>query len=414
MRRWRRSVAGYLLSACAFVWRRVMFRTTFIAITGSAGKTTTTACVGAILSAHFPTNWTPGGRNGRVSLARDILRTRFRHRFMVIEVGTRAPGALRKAAWMIAPDVAVVLTVLGVHTDAFPSLDAMAAEKEQLLSRLGKRGLAILNADDLLVRDMATRCRGAVRTFGTAADACIRASDISATWPHRLSFWAHYGSDFCRVRTNLVGEHMLTPALAALAVGVSCGVPLELAAAEFAHVQPVAGRMQPMTLPCGAIVLRDDFNASMPTLVAGLNVMRTAEAARRIVIVGDILDSTFTVRPRLRDLGRRVASAADLAIFIGYASNVSAKAAIQAGLTPESARSFQNLRETAAFLQQELRPGDLVFVHGWTAHQIERVILAQLGTISCWIERCNRSIDCDRCPELKLIPLLPAGSLTVR
>jgi UDP-N-acetylmuramoyl-tripeptide--D-alanyl-D-alanine ligase len=391
-----------------------MFRTTFIAITGSAGKTTTTACVGTILSAHFPTHWTPGGRNGRVSLARDILRTRFRHRFMVIEVGTRAPGALRKAAWMIAPDIAVVLTVLGIHTNAFPTLDAMAAEKEQLLSRLGKHGLAILNADDPLVRNMATRCRESVRTFGTAPDAFIRATDESATWPRRLSFCADRGSDSCRVRTNLVGEHMLTPALAALAVAVSCGIPLEQAAAEFAHVEPVAGRMQPMTLPCGAVVLRDDFNASMPTLVAGLNAMRTAEAARRIVIVGDILDSTFTLRPRLRDLGRRVGSAADLAIFIGNASKISAKAAIAAGLSPESARAFQNLREAAAFLQQELRPEDLVFVHGWTAHQIERVILAQLGTISCWIERCNRYIDCDRCPELKLIPLLPAGSLTVR
>jgi len=391
-----------------------MFRTTFIAITGSAGKTTTTACVGAILSAHFSTNWTPGGRNGRVSLARDILRTRFRHRFMVMEVGTRAPGALRKAAWMIAPDIAVVLTVLGIHTDVFPTLDAMAAEKEQLLSRLGKRGLAILNADDPLVREMATRCRGSVRMFGTSAGTFVRGTDLSATWPCRLSFWAHYGSDSCRVQTNLVGEHMLTPALAALAVAVSGGVPLEQAAASFAEIQPVTGRMQPMTLPCGAIVLRDDFNASVSTLLAGLNVMRTAEAPRRIVIVGDILDSTFTVRPRLRDLGRRVAGAADLAIFIGNASKISAKAAIAAGLSPESALAFQNLREAAAFLQQELRQGDLVFVHGWTAHQIERVILAQLGTISCWIERCKRYIDCERCPELKLIPLLPAGSLTVR
>jgi UDP-N-acetylmuramoyl-tripeptide--D-alanyl-D-alanine ligase len=391
-----------------------MFRTTFIAITGSAGKTTTTACVGAILSAHFPTHWTPGGRNSRIGLARDILRTRFRHRFMVIEVGTRAPGALRKAAWMIAPDVAVVLTVLGIHTDAFPTLEAMAAEKEQLLSRQGKRGLAILNADDPLVRDMANRRRGSVRTFGTASGAFIRATDTSANWPRRLGFWAHRGSDSCRVETNLVGEHMLTPALAAVAVAVSCGIPLEQAAASFAEIQPAAGRMQPMTLPCGAIVLRDDFNACLPTLVAGLNVMRTAKAARRIVIVGDILDSTFTVRPRLRDLGRRVGSSTDLAIFIGKASKISAKAAIQAGLDTESARSFQNLREAAAFLQQELRPGDLVLVHGWTAHQIERVILAQLGTISCWIERCTKFIDCDQCPELKLIPLLPADSLTVR
>jgi UDP-N-acetylmuramoyl-tripeptide--D-alanyl-D-alanine ligase len=118
---------AYLLSACAFLWRRLMFRTTFIAISGSVGKSTATASLGAILSAHYPTNWTPGGGNNRRTLAETILRTRFRHRFTVIEVGTRAPGALRRAAWMIAPNVVVMLRVLNIHSNAFPTLEEMAA-----------------------------------------------------------------------------------------------------------------------------------------------------------------------------------------------------------------------------------------------------------------------------------------------
>jgi UDP-N-acetylmuramoyl-tripeptide--D-alanyl-D-alanine ligase len=381
----------------------MMFRTTFIAITGSAGKTTTAHCVGAILSAHYPTNWTPGGRNARGHLALNVLRTRFHHRFTVIEVGTRAPGALRRAAWMIAPDIAVVLTVLGLHTDAFPTLDEMAAEKEQLLSRLGRRGLAILNADDARVRDMGARRRGQVRTFGCAAHATLRGSEISSVWPRRLSFRADYAGQSCRAESQLVGEHMATPALAALAVAVSCGVPLPQAAAALGSVPPVPGRMQPMMLPNGVTVLRDDFNASFATLEPGLNVMRTAQGSRRIVIVGDVLDSPLTVRPRMRELGRRVAASADVGVFIGTVSKVAAKAATEAGL--KQAFACQNLREAVEFLQRELQPGDLVLVQGWTAHHIERVVLAQTGTIACWIERCNKHMLCDQCPELKLVPL---------
>src|SRR5436190_20175111 len=112
----RISLAGeYFLSALAFVWRRLMFRTTFVAITGSAGKSTATACLGTILSGHFRTNWDAGARNHRSILSRIVLRTRPWHRFTVIEVGTMVPGALRRAAWMIAPDIVVMLRVLPVH-----------------------------------------------------------------------------------------------------------------------------------------------------------------------------------------------------------------------------------------------------------------------------------------------------------
>ena len=146
----------------------------------AAGKSTATASLGAILSAHFPTNWTPGGGNNRRILAETILRTRFRHRFTVIEVGTRAPGALKRAAWMIAPDIVVMLCVLNTHSNAFPTIEAMAAEKAQLLSRLGKRGLAILNVGDPGVLAMGANCRGPVRTFGTS-EAFVTASERASS-----------------------------------------------------------------------------------------------------------------------------------------------------------------------------------------------------------------------------------------
>ena len=94
------------LSALACIWRRLMFRTTFIAVTGSLGKTTATRCLHGLLSSCYPISWAHG-RNSRFDMASAILRTRPRHRFTLIEVGTTLPGALRRTAWTLAPDTAV-------------------------------------------------------------------------------------------------------------------------------------------------------------------------------------------------------------------------------------------------------------------------------------------------------------------
>jgi len=400
----------YLLSACAFVWRRVMFRTTFIAITGSVGKSTTTAALGSILSSHFATNWSPGGSNNRQTQAKTVLRTRFRHRFTVIEVPTRAPGTLRRAAWMIAPDIVVMLRVLNLHSNAFPTLDEMAAEKAQLLSRLGKRGVAILNADDQQVLAMRALCRGPIRTFGLGSDAFMTASEVFSKWPRRLRFRATCGEESVCVETNLVGEHMVLAALGALTAAIVCGVSLQKAAVCFRDIHPVPGRMQPMSLPNGVTVLRDEFNATLPALEAAFDVMRSADALRRIVILGDVQDSGRSERPRFHYVGAQAARASDLAVFLGDLAKPAAKAAIAAGMDTSSALAFKTLQDAAVFLKSELRAGDLVMVHGWSSRHIERVILAQLGSISCWTERCQILMQCEACPKLKLVTIQSAGS----
>jgi len=402
-RSYRPLAKGYLMSACAFIWRRLMFRTTFIAITGSVGKSTATACLGSILSAHYRTNWEPGGRNSRFALAGIVLKTRFRHRFTVIEVGTRAPGALARASWMIAPDITIVLRVLSVHTNAFPTIEAMAAEKEQLLKRLGRRGVAILNADDPIILEMGRRRRGPVYTFGVSKGAFLSADQVSAVWPARLSFHARCGQELSGVETNLVGEHLLPSVLAALATAVNCGISLSDAASVLKSVQPVTGRMQPMSLPNGATIVRDDFNATAVSVQAGLDFLAGVQAPRRIVVVGDILDSGLSMRPRARELGLRVAQAADMAVFLGSEADTAAKSAVASGMAPGSARAFKRLPAAFEFLKAELRAGDVILTEGWQGRHIERVILAQFGEIACWLERCPKIGPCDHCPELKLV-----------
>jgi UDP-N-acetylmuramoyl-tripeptide--D-alanyl-D-alanine ligase len=262
------------LSGLALLWRRLMRRTTFIAITGSVGKTTTTAALETLLSSRFAVNASRDGFNGRQAMAATILRTRLRHRFAVVEIGTKLPGALKRAAWEVDPDIVVVLTVARTHTDRFPTLEHTAAEKAQLLARVGRRGLAVLNGDDPRVPAMALCCRSRVVTFGSSSHYDLWAGEASSVWPDRLSFRAHWGSQSRWVRTRLVGEHWLTPALAALAAAMGSRLDLESAASALETVEPCRARLQPVSLPSGATLLRDDFNPTIASFPAALRVLQ--------------------------------------------------------------------------------------------------------------------------------------------
>jgi UDP-N-acetylmuramoyl-tripeptide--D-alanyl-D-alanine ligase len=262
-----------------------------------------------------------------------------------------------------------------------------------------------LNADDPRVLAMGANCRGPVRTFGASPEAFVTASGVSSKWPLTLSFRVCCGPESSWVETNLVGEHMLTSALAALTAAVCCGIRLPQAAARFKEIQPVPGRMQPMHLPNGVTFLRNEYTGVLPTFEAALDVMRDAQTRRRIVIVGDVLDSGLSERGRFRHLGSQVARAADMGIFIGRSSRSAVSAAVEAGMHRDSALAFKTLPDAANFLKSELRAGDLVLLHGWVERHLERAILVQLSSISCWLERCHKLIQCERCPELKLVRL---------
>lgn len=399
-----------LLYALAHVWRRLLVRTTFIAITGSVGKTTAKECTAAILSMRAATAKTLLNHNDRYGVPRTILQVRPWHRFAVLEVATDEIGLMRRLGRLVRPHIAVVLTVERTHTAAFPSLEHTAAEKAHLLDHVSRRGVAILNADDSRVLGMAGRSRGGVKTFGRSATCDVRADDISSRWPSRLSLTAHAGAETRRIHTSLVGVHWVNSILAALAVGLHCGIGLDAAAAAVEQVRPFVGRMQPVRLPGGAIVIRDEYNSSPPTLGAALRAFETFEAKRRVLVTSGFSDSPQNSRRRMKELGTMAARIAGLAVFVNHEHGHHAvKAAIAAGMRADCAVSFADLQEAARYLASEVREGDLVLLKGRTTDHLSRVLLAQFGPIGCWTARCRKTITCDFCDELR--PGFPMSAL---
>ena len=387
----------YLVAA---VWRRLLFRTTFIAITGSFGKTTAKECLVQILASRAPTASTWRNQNAGAGVSASLLRVRPWHRFAVIELGTGGPGNLAPASHLVRPHIAMILRVGRAHTGVLGTLEETANEKAGILEGLLPGGTVLLNGDDHRVKAMAARTDRRVYLFGTDTEFAFRADRVSAQWPARLQFRFHYGTESIFVQTPHVGEHWLSSVLAALAAAKVCGLDLSEAGHVLAKGKPFDARLEPVELPNGAVVLRDEYNASIDTFEAAFEVMQTARARRRVVVVSDYSESAQRQRRRANQLGRETAAVAEAAVFVGESSHRAQRTAIEAGMDPAYTHSFAGLRDAAAFLKSFLEPGDLVLLKGRASHHLSRLFFAQFGQVDCWKATCSKMMLCDICPEL--------------
>jgi UDP-N-acetylmuramoyl-tripeptide--D-alanyl-D-alanine ligase len=384
------------LTALAFLWRTLLFRTKFIAVTGSFGKTTAKDCLAAMLARLGPTVKTHGNFNGRGGISRTILQARPWHRFVVVEIGTERPGGMIRGSFLIRPDVALILKVARTHTKEFRTLEATAAEKAKLLRFLRPGGTAVLNSDDPRVASMAVGLRRKVVRFGSSMDCDVWARDAVSRWPGRLTFTAGCGGEEAEVRTRLVGTHWLSSVLGAMAAAAACGATLAQAAAAAADIEPYTARMQPVELPSGAVLLRDEYNGSIESFEAAMEVLSQAESKRRLLIISDCSDCKLKPRDRIRRYARLASQCGADVVFIG-------------DRTPEGAHGFLRFEDSAVFLRRELRAGDLALLRGRTCDHLSRLYFALLGEVDCHVPTCDRRRPCDQCARLGFTPA--AGSV---
>jgi len=336
-------------------------------------------------------------------MGRALLRIRPWQRRAVLEVAIDRPGEMRTQAATVRPQIVVVTAIASDHWMSFHTLEATRDEKANILRTLPPDGVAILNADDPHVRWMATQTRARVVLAGEAEDAEIRATDVELDWPHGMRFTVHVDGEMRHAHVRLVGRHMVFPALAAIAVAREERIPLDAAIAAVGEVEPTPGRMQPMVLANGAVVLRDDFKGTTDTFAAALETFEAVPAGRRIVVLGAIAEETGTADYRAAAL--RAAAFADRAIFVGSRKNFAAyRAGSLAGGMPRSHMAHvRHWDEAYALLSADLRSTDAVLIKGRWQQALGRIGLALAGRdVQCRADPCPfKQMLCDVCPFLE-------------
>ena len=380
--------------------RTIVNRTRVIAVVGSFGKTTTTRAIRTALGLPLDPHL---GVTRPSFKAREVLRMRPRDRHAVIEAAVEGPGQMAFAARFIRPDIAVVTSIGSEHHRAFGGIEEIRNEKAAMVRSLPVEGLAVLNGDDPNVLSMKDLTQARVMTFGLETTNDIYATDVSMDWPHGTRFVLHAIGSVRSLRVRLIGRHMVYAALAAVAVAIAEGMRLEEICAALEALDPTPGRMEPVRLANGAIILRDDYKSPLETVEAALDTFAEIPASRRIVVLGQVSEAPGNRRAVQRHLGERVAQIASYAIFVGMDCRGYKSGAVHGGL-PRNAilAPGNNVSKVVEALNLMLREGDVVLIKGRASEKLDRIALSLMGRrVVCAIEFCDAQLRCSECPMLE-------------
>jgi UDP-N-acetylmuramoyl-tripeptide--D-alanyl-D-alanine ligase len=380
--------------------RTLLCRPCFVLVVGSFGKTTATRVITHVLDRRLHHR---ALANHMTAIPYAVLRSRPWDTAAVIEAGIERPGQMAAIASMARPDFAVVMSVGSEHHTSLKSLDVTRDEKAHMVRALPESGLAVLNGDDPNVLWMASQTRARVVTFGFGENCLVRATEPSLDWPRGMRFRLHAGGAVHDAQIQLIGRHMIYPALAAVAVGMEQGIALDVILSRLESVTQSPGRLSVEVLPSGALILRDDAKSCLETIHAALDVLDDMSAARKIAVIGPISEPPPHARQHYRELAGRLAKTADLIICMDSYANYGSGLR-QAGFPPEAVVDVSaDLGQAIGLLRETLRAGDVVLVKGRDRQKLLRIAMALAGQqVGCTTAYCPiQYTHCPFCPMLK-------------
>lgn len=346
-----------------------------IGITGSSGKTTTKDLVAQVLEPYGPTVWPQGSFNTEVGVPLTILAAEPGTRFLVLEMAMRGTGHIAYLTRIASPDVAIVTNVGHAHVGLLGGIDQVAVAKGELIEGMNPDGVAILNADDPRVMAMRSRTHARVVTFGLSADADVRADHVLAT-TGTLQFdvidqrvMAHTS-----VEIGFVGRHNVLNALAAIAVGIECGMTPQAAAEALNGARPRSSmRMERVPGARGVTFINDAYNANPESMKSALTSVGDMEG-RRWAVLGEMRELGEFADALHADVGRHAAEAGiDHLVCIGEGTRPMHQAAVAQGA---ESLWLPNTDDAIEVLRAGLEPGDVVLVKASRSVGLERIVTA--------------------------------------
>jgi UDP-N-acetylmuramoyl-tripeptide--D-alanyl-D-alanine ligase len=341
--------------------------TQVVAITGSAGKTTTKEITAAFLSARYRVFRNHGNLNNHIGLPLSLLELRHAPEIAVVELGMNHPGEIRTLIGIAEPDVRVWTNVGDAHIGYFGSRDAVARAKAEVLEGATDATRLVANADDPLVMAHARGFPGRVITFGERQGADVRATDVVDRGVDGTECVVDTSAGRLAIAVSLPGRAQLQNVLAAVAVALEFGVPPAAIEARAGDLAPVRRRGAVTTLGSGVRVVDDSYNAS-PAAVRSmlLALAATRTTGRRIAVLGEMLELGDQARALHEECGAIAAGASidELVAVGGAAAEGFVAGAVAAGLPAGRAHRYASSADAADAVARLVRPGDLVLIKG--------------------------------------------------
>jgi UDP-N-acetylmuramoyl-tripeptide--D-alanyl-D-alanine ligase len=361
------------LQQIARYWRR-KFSVKVIGITGSVGKSTTKEVIAGVMNQRFYTLKNPGNLNNEIGLPLTILRLSDGHECMVLEMGFYVHGEISFLCEIAIPQIGVITNIGTVHAERAGSQEAIAQGKSELVQCLPEapEGVAILNYDDVLVRQMAEKTKARVFFYGLDDNSDLWADRIESLGLDGIRFRMHYQGETLHLRVPMIGRHSVHTALRASAVGLVCGLTWQ-EIVNGLHSSHTQLRLVAVRTTTGALLLDDTYNASPQSMLAALNLLDELDG-HKVAVLGDMLELGIYEQRGHEMVGVRAAEVVDELITVGVRGLMIAESARQAGLPEEAIKVFDDSDSVTEFLKGRLNEKDVVLIKGSHGMHMDRII----------------------------------------
>lgn len=405
-----RRILEYILKILAKIvlWK---YQPEIVAVTGSVGKTSTKEAIYQVLRKQFKVRRNLGNYNNEIGVPLTVLGLETAGRslcswlknffrglavilwaknypeILILELAVDKPGDMKYLTNFIPAKVGLFTAVgqFPVHLEFFPERGKLVEEKSILLKSLPSKGLAVLNYDDLTVRQVGYQLSKKIKKinygFGSGADLRIFNYQLKQG-DYGISFKLDYRGSVVPVKLKKVlGRQQAYAAAAAAAVGLHYGLNLVEIAHSLSRYRSPTGRTNLIKGIKKSWLIDDSYNSSPLAALAALEILSQLPAQRRIAVLGDMLELGQNTEAAHRQIGQAAAEQVDLLITVGSRARFIADQARQSGLAKEKVFEFSDPAKAALNLQSELREGDLVLVKASRAIHLEKVIaeIRQIG-----------------------------------
>ena len=345
-----------------------------IAVTGSAGKTTTKDLIYSVLSQKYKCLKTKGNYNNHIGLPLTLLRLTGKEDFAVVEMGMSALGEIDLLAKIAEPEIGIITNVAAAHLKQLGSLENIAQAKKELIDNLNEDNTAILNYDNDYTRKMAKNSTAEIIYFGFETGADIQAESYNYNQKKGIStFEIKYKNQKYKFEFNKAGKHNIYNAMIAVLIGIKNRVKISEIQRALKTVEFSSFRMEFIELNNGAQMINDSYNANPLAVKAALDVLEETEGKRKIAVLASMLELGKESDKKHREVGKYAAEKnIDFLITIGgKAAEIAVGAETKMSL--KKIITLDDNKECIDFLSSKIKAKDLILIKGSRANKLEEI-----------------------------------------
>lgn len=324
-----------------------------VAVTGSAGKTTTKDLIASVLGVKKNVMKTQGNFNNEIGVPLTLFQLTPEHEAAVVEMGMNHLREIHRSIFEVKPHIGIITNIGSAHLENLGSKDNTLKAKKEIFETMGPDDIALVNGDDPYLRKIMSDPYRVMRIGIHRPDVDFLAENIEQNAA---------GSTFTvgnsRYYFRYPGEHNIYNCLMAIGVGVICGyTPKEIQAGLDAFV-PSGNRMKREEI-AGLHVIDDSYNANPESVKAALNTISAQADGRVIAVLGDMLEIGKDSAAKHQEIGAYAAKKAAVIIAVGPLSKHTAQGAEDNGAEVYRA---EDAEAAAKILKAVSKPGDTVLL----------------------------------------------------